>query len=166
MLQAVRRQIDTAVEISELLENISLSPMQTDKINRIKIEIEQKESEIEKIERRKKRLYDDYADGVLSKDDFRIVNETYTAELKKYRELVEHHREALKAAEQSTDKSEWLTAFTEFRNVQELDRRLIVTLIDKIYVFEGGRIEIVFKYRDKFLEVMKYIQEAQEKEAV
>ncbi len=166
ILEALQSQINAVVEMSEILNGISLLPMQNTRINRLKDEIAAKMKEFEKIEQRKKRLYDDYADGVINKDDFCMVNEIYTSELNKCRDIVEMHKQTLKTAETNSDESEWIVAFTSHRNIQELDRRLIVTLIDKIYIYEDERIEIVFKYKDKYLEALNFINSVNVREAI
>lgn len=166
ILEALQSQINAVVEMSEILNGISLLPMQNIRINRLKDEIAAKTKELEKIEQRKKRLYDDYADGVINKDDFCMVNEVYTSELNKCRDIVEMHRKTLRTAETSSDESEWISAFTARQNIQELDRRLIVTLIDKIYIYEDERIEIVFKYKDKYLEALNFINSVNVREAI
>ena len=117
-------------------------------------------------DRHKKRLYDDYAEGIISKDDFCMINEVYTTELNKCRDIIKLHQNTLKTAVQNKNESEWMTAFTTNQNIQELDRRLIVTLIDKIYIFEDERIEIIFKYKDKYLEVLNFINNMKTEEAV
>ena len=166
ILEALQSQINAVVEMSEILNGISLLPMQNTRINRLKDEIAAKTKELEKIEQRKKRLYDDYADGVINKDDFCMVNEVYTAELNKCREIAEMHRKTLRTAETNSNESEWISAFTAQQNIQELDRRLIVTLIDKIYIYEDERIEIVFKYKDKYLEALNFINSINVREAI
>ena len=58
-----------------------------------------------------------------------MMNEVYTSELNKCREIVKVHKGTLKTAETNSNESEWISAFTARQNIQELDRRLIVTLI-------------------------------------
>lgn len=56
ILEILQSQINAVVEMSEILNGISLLPMQNNRINRLKDEIESKTREIENIERRKKAL--------------------------------------------------------------------------------------------------------------
>ena len=46
-----------------------------------------------------------------------------------------------------------------------MDRTIAVRLIDRILVYEGGRIEIVFRYQDEYLAAMKYLAMHQESDA-
>ena len=45
---------------------------------------------------------------------------------------------------------EWLKQFMRDRNIGELNRILLLQLVDKIVVHEGRRIEIFFKYEDAY----------------
>jgi len=54
ILEILQSQINAVVEISGILSSVSLLPMQNNRINRLKDEIESKTREIENIERRKK----------------------------------------------------------------------------------------------------------------
>ena len=40
--------------------------------------------------------------------------------------------------------------FAHERNIKELDRKLVLQLIDKIIVHEGKKMEIIFRYKDEF----------------
>ena len=44
----------------------------------------------------------------------------------------------------------WVQVFAQYENVQELDRRLLVALVDKVFIYEDKRVEIAFRYRDEF----------------
>ena len=167
VLQAIRQQIAEMTEVSEMLEHISIMPMQMAKTQRIKAEIKNKKTEIDKTERRKKRMYDDYADGILSKEDFCMMNDVYTEEIRKYKEIVSLREAELKTVAESTNHTQWMTVFTEQGHIASLDRRLIVTLIEKIYIYNDARIEIMFKYSDKYREVLTLINTVvNDKEAI
>lgn len=166
VLQAIRKQIEEMTELSEILEHISVLPAQQIKVRRIQAEIETIKANIDKTERRKKRLYDDCADGILMQDDFRMMNNAYTEEIQKYKSAMEMRNAEMRTAMDSTTGTQWIETFTKQGNVEELDRRLIVTLIDKIFIYEDNKIEILFKYSDKYMEIMSFIKEAEMKREV
>ena len=61
--------------------------------------------------------------------------------------------------------SPWITHFQQYGSFETLDRTTAVRLIDRILVYEGGRIEIVFRYQDEYLAAMKYLALHQESDA-
>ena len=43
----------------------------------------------------------------------------------------------------------WVMQFVKYQDIKELSREAVVTMIDRIYVYEDGRIKIDFNYRDE-----------------
>ena len=43
----------------------------------------------------------------------------------------------------------WIAQFLKFSSLKELSREAVVTMIDRIYVYDGGRIRIDFNFRDE-----------------
>lgn len=61
----------------------------------------------------------------------------------------------------------WIEDFKSYQNITQLDRKAVVTLIDKIIVYGKDRLEIQFKYADEIqemTEVAQNIREIEEKE--
>ena len=56
----------------------------------------------------------------------------------------------------------WVMQFVKYQDIKELSREAVVTMIDRIYVYEDGRIKIDFNYRD---EIARY-QELLNREVV
>ena len=59
-------------------------------------------------------------------------------------------REQQDAAAMGSQNRAWVQVFAQYENVQELDRRLLVALVDKVFIYEDKRVEIAFRYRDEF----------------
>ena len=55
-------------------------------------------------------------------------------------------------------KREWIEQFKEYRNVNELDRIMLVLLVEKVLVYEKNRVEIIFRFKDEFETTMNYIR--------
>lgn len=49
--------------------------------------------------------------------------------------------------------------------IEKLDRMLLISLIDKILVYEGKIVEIVFKYRNEMAKAVELIKDEFEAEA-
>ena len=47
--------------------------------------------------------------------------------------------------------------------MQELDRRLLIALVDRIFIYEDKRVEIVFRYRDEFAKAMEAAKSYQDR---
>ena len=50
----------------------------------------------------------------------------------------------------TTGEQEWIEHFKEYRNIRELTRKLAVALIERIDVYEGKRIHILFRFQMEY----------------
>ena len=53
--------------------------------------------------------------------------------------------------------ADWMNIFKKKEKINELNRVLIDELIEDIVVSEDGNIKIIFKYEDKYFEVLDFI---------
>ena len=51
-----------------------------------------------------------------------------------------------------------LAAFRQYGNIDRLTRDILIEFIDTIYVYEGGRISIKFRFADEFRKIQEYIE--------
>ena len=52
----------------------------------------------------------------------------------------------------------WLAQFREYENITAITRRLIVSLVERINVYEGSEIEVVFRHRDQFAHIKEFLE--------
>ena len=75
----------------------------------------------------------------------------------KYRRLEEECSAALDALYEklsdmgagNTSERSWVEQYAKYKDIKELTREAVVTLIDKITVYDDKRIEIAFNYRNE-----------------
>ena len=58
----------------------------------------------------------------------------------------------------------WIEDFKKYKNIQSLDRKAVVTLIEQIIVYSKEQIEIQFKYSDEMQEMMEAVQIIRERQ--
>ena len=56
-----------------------------------------------------------------------------------------------------TTERNWVTLFKQYENVEELNRRVLMSLVDRILIHDNHAIEIVFKYRDEYQQTIEYV---------
>ncbi|MCI9625662.1 MAG: recombinase family protein [Clostridia bacterium] len=166
VLKAVQFQIAQVVELSEVVSYISTLPADEDKSRRIKEEIRRLTEEAEQLEKRKLRLYEHFSEDIISKEDYRTMNALYSKEINKIASVLKNREREKQALQNGSEKQRWMQLYQRYHNVKELDRRLVVTLIDRIYVYEDKRIEIVFRFRDEYNSLLALLEQAACKEAM
>ena len=61
--------------------------------------------------------------------------------------------------ESCTPDSPWIQHFKQFGQLETLNREVTGRLVARILVYEGGRIEIVFRYQEQFANAMIFASE-------
>ncbi len=93
-------------------------------------------------------LYDRYAGGEISREDFVEQKREYDLETEKLEARLFSLRQEEEQGEESGDMRQTAEIMSAYQECSELTEGMKENLIDKVFVFEGGRIEIVWSYRD------------------
>ncbi|MFQ9515800.1 MAG: recombinase family protein [Eubacterium sp.] len=109
------------------------------------------ESDIQKIQRDKLSSYQDYKDGIISRDDF----SEYSKLCEKKLEQSSNRKQLLEEKMTSNNdeikgyQNSWISNLLETGKVDKLDRDIVVQMIDKIYVYDDKTIKIVYNFSDE-----------------
>ena len=99
--------------------------------------------EVEKYKDLKTRLYQDMLDNIVTREEYHEYNRRFTDKLhnaeKADREL-EQRKEKVSA--EGKREHPWIEDFKYYQNITQLDRKAVVTLIDKIIFYGKYRLEI------------------------
>ncbi len=157
---AIHDQVELVANLEKALEIIENLPYKEKREFCHKNQIEILEAEVERYRKLKLRLYEDLADGIISKDDYVEFRSTYT-------NIIEDKERAVKRLEKELSQSigigtttkKWVTLFKEYENIELLNRRVLMSLVDKVKIYENHAMEIVFKYSDEYARTLEYIDE-------
>jgi DNA invertase Pin-like site-specific DNA recombinase len=159
VFQSIRHHIGSIVEIERILKFIETLPLKQLDVQKLDKQIMAKKQELLKYNMRKTKLYEDLQDGIIDQNEYVRYKDDFT---KLYNEaeqaLFRLNREIEDIVENRTDRHQWITHFTEHKNIDSLSRALLVKLVDKIYIYEGNKLEILFKYKYHFDRVLNLIE--------
>lgn len=150
VLNALRMQIKTVVELDALLTSIQASSLHSARIKKVQVQIEAKEKELAGYRDFKSRLIEALNDNLIDKDEFTMMRD-------KYRRLEDECSSAIEAlyeklsdmgAGGSSERS-WIEQYAKYQDMTELSREAVVALIDRIIVYDDKRIDISFNYRNE-----------------
>lgn len=104
-------------------------------------------------------LYADWMEGILSEEEYGEMKSFYSGRCKELEGQIRKRRErAGKAEEAVREARRWLGSFKDTGSLlsgteREIRRSLICSLFEKIWVYEGKRVEFSFLYQDRMAEV-------------
>lgn len=145
VLLAVQRQVSLMPKLAEEVKAAAdLSPAHG-KIKKIKHLQDMKKGEIKRIVNAADNLYIDWKDGEITREEYKRMKSGFEDQGERIRTAVENlENEKLALELEASIGTPGLTKFATHNNIDCLDRSLLVTLIDTIYVDEYGKLTIEF----------------------
>ena len=109
-------------------------------------DISKYQAEIERLKKRKERAYEDYADGLITKDEYRQYRDKYQRQIAAAGAAIEkmnRHKERM------PDDNPWMERLLRHREFHHLDRDMVVEMLSMIYVYEDNTIKIVYNFSEE-----------------
>lgn len=149
-------------DLKEILMFIDKLPKQGHDTKRLELRILQLEEEVQRYNQLKVSVYEDLKDGLISKEEYVSMKQEFELRRKNTQDAMEQVRlEQRRMAQQDGKRHEWIEGFVRNQGIQMLMRNVVVELIDRINVYEDKRIEVKFRYADKYLEAVDLVEEFQ-----
>lgn len=159
VLGLLQVHVANILDMKRILGYINTVPFQELDIRELEHRKEAKEKEAERCRELRDYLYEDFRDGVISKEDYAELHEGYTGKRKKAEEAVRKiEHQITEILESKTDKYKWLDYFTEHQDIGELTRTVAVELIDRIKIYDKKHIEVVFNFNDCYQALLSQME--------
>lgn len=162
---SLKEHIANILDMEQILAYIETLPIHQAEVQKADAQLVKKQEELARYSRLKASLYESLSDGLMDKSEYLELKASYDRKIADAQESERKLKEELENLLQNRGGSSvWIERFKEHRNITELTRRIAVTLIDRIYVYEDSRIDICFKYQydyDRALGLIQSIQKLQ-----
>lgn len=120
--------------------------------NCYEMQLENIRQRIEKIEKFKRKTYNNFMEDLISKEEYKTYISQYDNEIKELQEqqYVISEKSDLQQ-ELNAQYDEWAEAFKDYINVRKLTRDMVLELIEKIEVCKDGSITIYYKFQNPYM---------------
>jgi len=147
VLESVRAQLNI-IDTERILQKIEALPLTKREVKKADDRLTLKREELKKLNARKLRLHEDYADGLISKDDYILFKEQYEERAREAEAAILSIELEIDAIVSNKGPAPaWIDYFKQYKSIRELNRKLAVELIDRVTVYPGGKIYIQFKHQ-------------------
>ena len=157
VLKLLNHQIKNVTDLGRILDKLEDAQIRKVEMEKRNRQITKKKEEVQKYNHLRLDLYEDYKEGLITKEEYLELKEIYEKRAK----ALEQSLEAMEVqmafgADREKDKCGWINEFKKYGYLGCLSREVIVSLIEQILVYEKKegerypRIEIHFKYADEF----------------
>ena len=151
VFHAIHDQIEVVLHLDEVLRFIDTLPQRDRWVFSYEAQMTRLDEEIQRYKNLELGLYENSVDGIINKTEYTDFRENYRGQIEEKQAALQRlKREQQDAAAMGSQNRAWVQVFAQHENVQELDRRLLVALVDKVFIYEDKRVEIAFRYRDEF----------------
>lgn len=159
VLQSVSKQVEYICEMEQLLDIVDSLPESQMNVLNYDAQIVRLKEDIERYKSFKLKLYENLQEGLIGQDEYFLFKKSYATKITEAEaaiQAIENERE--QAVSRNRDSLAWMEVFKKYRNVSAVDRCMVVDLIRQINVFEGGKVEVVFRHGDEADKVVKMLE--------
>jgi DNA invertase Pin-like site-specific DNA recombinase len=151
VLDSLKQQIHNVIDLSDLLQMTDTARLRQASMQRLQKRLDRKRQEIERAQMLLQSLYENLADGIIDRDDYKDLKAKYTRRRQEAEEQADGIREEMsQELAGSSENRTWMEQFRKFQNITELDRAVIVTLIERIMLCKDHTVEIVFRWQNEY----------------
>lgn len=159
VLKCIQLQISLAIDMKEKVDKINSCEEVNHSSKRIESLLENTQSSLVKQQNIQDSLYVDWKNGDISREQhnrLRVKTEEKIQNLNNVIKTLLHERETLKS--NMKDSNHYLQTFCKYKNIQKLDSKIMIELIDKIYIYENKSINIKFNFEDEYKLTTEFIE--------
>jgi len=148
IMTALHTHISNIKSLKRILTFIDTLPVKQEEIQRIDKQLNKIQEETNRYRDIKVSLYESMMSGIIDEDEYRELKESYSQKSDETEKAaLKLSGEIDKIRSSKGEKNFWIEQFKEYRNITTLTRKIVVSLIDEILVYEDNRINIRFRYQ-------------------
>ena len=137
--------VDSVDNLKELVQSQSFTASKVKTI--ADTELSKIKAELERVKRLKKYIYEDYREELISKEEFLSYREDYLKKEELYSKQIEALEEKKKDnVTEDVFETPWLKRLLELKDIETLDRDIVVEMISEIKVYENRKIKITYNF--------------------
>lgn len=157
--------VDSVDNLKELVQSQSFT---ASKVKRIAdTELSKIKAELERVKRLKKSIYEDYREELISKEEFLSYREDYLKKEELYSKQIEALEEKKKDnVTEDVFETPWLKRLLELKDIESLDRDIVVEMISEIRVYENRKIKITYNFGNELEHLFSSVYSVESEEKI
>ena len=167
VLDTVKQYIRDVVDLDDILAMTDTAPLRTAEAQKVQRQLDKKRSEYERLQKLLMSLYESLADGIIDRDEYARLKQNYAGRCAECEKQMDALQETLaQIKDHGGGHREWMAQFRKHLNITELERSIVVALIDRILIYRDNRVEVRFRFADEFAWQTDILRRAQIREVV
>lgn len=159
VLAALQVQIALVDKLSEEIERINNAPVINRENKRLTLALRQAEKQLKQYNDASDSLYLDWKSGEITKEEYRRLKGKIAEQIAQLEQNISYLKEEMQVMADGIDTDDpYLTAFLKHKNIQTLNRGIVVELVNMVWVHENGEITVDFNFADEYQRILDYIE--------
>ena len=163
VFNAIRDQLQVALDYERLLLAMRGGSGEASVREKHKAAVASVKLRLKALKKKRAGLYESYVEGILNEEEYAFAKQTYEEQYEALNRLLDEaveRRERFLASISPDNK--WLTMMRGAAGMTGLTQELVDAIIEKVLVYGGGRIEVVFNYNDVFYAMLECVEQIKE----
>ena len=163
VFNAIRDQLQVALDYERLLLAMRGGSGEASVREKHKAAVASVKLRLNALKKKRAGLYESYVEGILNEEEYAFAKQTYEEQYEALNRLLDEaveRRERFLASISPDNK--WLTMMRGAAGMTGLTQELVDAIIEKVLVYGGGRIEVVFNYNDVFYAMLECVEQIKE----
>ena len=163
VFNAIRDQLQVALDYEKLLKAMRGSAGETGVREKHKAAVSSIKLRLNALKKKRAGLYESYDEGILNEEEYAFAKQTYEEQYEALSHLLDEAVERRERfLESISPENKWFTMMRGVAGMTELTQELVDAIIEKVIVYGGGRIEVVFNYNDVFSAMCECVEQMKE----
>lgn len=165
VLRALQLHIQAALDYELLISKLNESKADRKIRNEFDKSIQSVTLKLRAISQKRARLYEDFADGILSEEEYAYAKTSFDGRWETLnRQLDELTARRNQYSETMSGENRWIRQMKSVEVTDTLTQAIVDATIEKVFIHENKTVEIIFKYHDIFKQTERYLEELGAKE--
>lgn len=159
VLAALQMQIALVDRLAEEIERINNAPVINRESKRLSHSLKQAEKQLKQYNDASDSLYLDWKSGEITKEEYRRLKGKIAEQIQQLEANISYLKEEMQVMADGIGTDDpYLTAFLKYKNIQSLNRGIMVELVKAVWVHENGEITVDFNFADEYQRIIDYIE--------
>lgn len=104
--------------------------------------------------------YENWKNNKISESEFNKLYSDIDNQIKSINDEIESYDISYRDKIKKIRKNDyWIGHFKRNRRIKKITKEVLHELVENIFVYENGQVEVIFKYKDEFMNLIKYLEE-------
>lgn len=159
VLEAIQLQVKLVIELDRSLKKLYIKSNKNSMESEYKNSVKLAEIKIENLKEQKKELYESWKFEEINKEEYLKTSNAIEEMIKGLNDDIKLYTSTYQENVKKLRKEDyWISHYKRNRKIKKLTKEILDELIKCIYIYENGKIKIIFKYQDEYERVLDYLK--------